>query len=49
MKRIKYNPATKDHDMYLDSRYVGSRPTPQEARAELDKITHAALTKGGRP
>lgn len=43
-KEVKFNRANKDWDMFLGGEYVGSRSTPQEARAELDRLAHAELT-----
>lgn len=37
-KEVKRNPETKDFDMYLNLEYIGSRPTPKEAREELDRV-----------
>lgn len=42
-KEVRRNRETKDFDMYLNSEYVGSRETPQEARAELDRLALQAL------
>lgn len=39
-KRIAYDKLTKDWSMLLGGRYVGSRPTPQEAREELDRLAY---------
>lgn len=43
-KEVKFNRETKDFDMYLAGRYVGSCATSQAARAELDRIAYAELT-----
>nr|ALS90791.1 MetaGeneMark_Unknown Function [uncultured bacterium] len=43
-KEVRRNRETKDFDMYLNGRYVGSCATPQAARAELDRIVFAELT-----
>ena len=40
IKEIKYNPETRDYDLYLDNEYVGSRSTQFEANIELDKIAY---------
>lgn len=37
MKQIKYNRDSKDFDMYLDGRYIGSRGTHREAEEALDE------------
>lgn len=39
-KQVKYNRLNKDFDMFLNNRYVGSRPTSTEAQVELDRIAH---------
>lgn len=36
-KQIKYNRDSKDYDMYLGGRYIGSRGTHREAEAALDE------------
>lgn len=43
-KRIAFNRATRDFDMYLNDRYVGSRATHHGAQAELDRLAMAELT-----
>ena len=47
MKEIIRNRLSKDYDMYLDGRYVGSRASYHEAETELDRLAFAALTHGG--
>jgi hypothetical protein len=44
-KEICRNKETKDFDMYLDLEYVGSQPTPQEAREELDRLAFEQLRR----
>lgn len=44
-KEVKRNPETKDWDMYLGSEYIGSRPTPKEAREELDRLAFEQLRR----
>jgi hypothetical protein len=47
MKEIIRNRLSKDYDMFLDGRYVGSRASYHEAETELDRLAFAALTHGG--
>lgn len=44
MKEIIRNRASRDFDMFLDGRYVGSRATHQGAQSELDRLAMAELT-----
>lgn len=44
MKEIIRNRASRDYDMFLDGRYVGSRATHQGAQSELDRLAMAELT-----
>lgn len=44
-KRIRFNRATKDFDMYLGNEYVGSRATYAEAEAELDRLVFEGLRR----
>lgn len=43
-KEIKRNRQTKDYDMFLNGRYVGSCGTYREAELELDRLAYDALT-----
>lgn len=45
MKEVKRNRQTKDYDMFLDGRYVGSRATYTEAHAELDRLVYESLVR----
>jgi len=45
MKTIKRNRATRDYDMYLDQRYVGSRQTYTEAEQALNALAFETLRR----
>lgn len=47
-KQIKFNRDTKDFDLFLNGRYVGSRATHTEAQTELDRLAFETLTHGGK-
>jgi hypothetical protein len=37
-KEVTFDKLTRDWAMRLDGEYIGSRPTPKEAREELDRV-----------
>lgn len=45
-KQVKFNRATKDFDVYVNSEYVGSRATHAEAEALADEVAYRML--GGK-
>jgi hypothetical protein len=44
-KDIIYNRKNKDFDAYLNSEYIGSFSTMQEAQTELDRIAYEQLKR----
>lgn len=44
MKEIKYNPDTKDYDMFLDGEYVGSAQREIDAHRRLDAMVFVILS-----
>lgn len=46
-KDVRYNRLNREHDMFLNGRYVGSRDTAVQAWKELDRLAYEALTHGG--
>lgn len=42
-KHIESDYRNQDHAMYYDARYLGSRPTRQQAEADLDTYVYELL------
>ena len=48
-RKIKYNRESRDYDLFLDGRYVGSAATYHEAEVTLDQLVFELLSSGVQP